>query len=76
MLIEHKTPETFFAILNTVKKLEEAFKKLNEEIYAKYGPNPEDQIDYRMSWLSQARTTNLSQLLYWKEELHTHFNNN
>lgn len=76
MIIEHKSPETFFSILNTVKKLEEAFKSLNEEIYAEFGPDPENQIDFRMSWLSQARTTNLSHLLYWKEELYEQFNNN
>ena len=76
MIIEHKSPETFFSILNTVKKLEEAFKSLNEEIYAEFGPDPENQIDFRMSWLSQARTTNLSHLLYWKEELYAQFNNN
>jgi len=76
MIIEHKSPETFFTILNTVKKLEEAFKNLNAEIYAEFGPDPENQIDFRMSWLSQSRTNNLSQLLYWKEELYEQFNNN
>ena len=76
MIIEHKSPETFFSILNTVKKLEEAFKSLNEEIYEEFGPDPENQIDFRMSWLSQARTTNLSHLLYWKEELYEQINNN
>jgi hypothetical protein len=76
MIIEHKSPETFFTILNTVKKLEEAFKSLNAEIHAEFGPDPENQIDFRMSWLSQARTTNLSHLLYWKEELYEQINNN
>jgi len=76
MVDTFKSPDTFFAILGTVKKLEENFKKINEEIYAKFGSEPEENIDYKMSYLSQSRTVALAQLLYWKEELYAQFNNN
>ena len=75
-IVEYKSPETFFAILNTVKTMEQNYKKINNEIYAEFGPNPEDCFDFHLSWLSEYRTTLLSQLLYWKEELYEQINNN
>jgi hypothetical protein len=75
-IVEYKSPDTFFAILRTVKTSEENLKKINAEIYAEFGDYPEDCIDFHASWLSQYRTNLVAQLLYWKEELYEQLNNN
>jgi hypothetical protein len=75
-IVEFKSPETFFAILRTVKTNEENLKKVNAEIYAEFGPNPEDCIDFHASWLKQYSEQTAMQLFYWKEELYEQLNNN
>jgi hypothetical protein len=76
MTATHKSPETFFAILRTVKSIQENYHKINQEIRAEFGPEPEECMDFHASWLSQYQTNLLSQLLYWKEELYEQINNN
>lgn len=76
MIVTHQSPDTFFAILNTVKKMEDNFQKINAEIHAEFGPEPEECLDFHASWLKEYRATCVSQLLYWKEELYKQINNN
>jgi|LakMenEpi03Aug12_release.lakeMendotaPanAssembly.Ray.scaffolds.fasta_scaffold650647_2 hypothetical protein len=76
MVKEHQSPDTFFILLKTVKKLEENLKAINEEIYDKYGPEPEYDMEYKLSILPHTKTVVLAQLLYWKEELYAQINLN
>jgi hypothetical protein len=74
MVDTFKSPETFFAILGTVKILKQKINELNEEILNEFGPEPEQQFDYKYSWLSQHKTTMIAQLFYWEEELKEQIN--
>jgi hypothetical protein len=76
MVDTYKSPETFFAILRTVKIIKQKIDELNEEILNEFGNEPEYQFDYKCSWLSQHKTTMITQLFYWEQELKEQININ
>jgi hypothetical protein len=76
MIDIQKSPETFFDILRSIKSMEENCKKIDAEIYAEFGLNPDDCIDFHASWLKQYREQAEMKIFYWKEELYRQINNN
>jgi hypothetical protein len=76
MIVQDKSPETFFKILEALKKMEQNYRAVLEEIRLEFGPNPEDCLDFHASWLSQERDARLFQIIYWKDELYNQLNLN